>query len=300
MAMERRNGRVYYYTSRRIGQAVVRHYDGAGPAAELCARMADIERETRKLDRCEQADRWERLKRKSAKLRGWIESVNRVIGDALRAAGWHQHRWEWRRKRGADVTALATVGTSPPSWLGDELAKSAGWLDPATAEKAAKGDRSVGPAVAEYLKNPAAAALWGDMGRRVLQRWVSRYAGSCLTTERALLVFANELRGRLAGPNADALVFLVAERVVLGWVVLNYFENSYLRVMDTALGTQHKFHLARIDLAHRSMMAACRTLAKVRRANLPDVLALVNVTPPSVTATNIDPKPPRGEPTPVG
>ena len=34
------------------------------------------------------------------------------------------------------------------------------------------------PEVDAFLGNPAAVALWGDMGRRLLQRWIEIYAGT--------------------------------------------------------------------------------------------------------------------------
>ena len=40
---------------------------------------------------------------------------------------------------------------------------------------------------------------------------------------------------------------------------------------------QAKFHFQRIEMANRNLLAACRTLAKVKKAKLPDVLAVVSV-----------------------
>lgn len=78
----------------------------------------------------------------------------------------------------------------------------------------------------------------------------------------------------------EALARLVAERVVVGWVALNYFESQYARQIVTLTVPHQKFYLAQIDLAQRNLMSAARTLAKVKRAKLPEVLALVNVMPP--------------------
>jgi hypothetical protein len=39
----------------------------------------------------------------------------------------------------------------------------------------------------------------------------------------------------------------------------------------------HQHHQRTVDFAHRQLLAATKTLAKVRKAKLPDVLALVNV-----------------------
>ena len=44
---------------------------------------------------------------------------------------------------------------------------------------------------------------------------------------------------------------------------------------------ESEFHTKRIEMANRNLMIAARTLAKVKKSKLPDVLALVNVNPPT-------------------
>src|SRR5262249_1352382 len=63
---------------------------------------------------------------------------------------------------------------------------------------------------------PAAVALWGDIGRRLLQWWIKLFAGDCLRIQRAVWWFASDLRSRLAGPNPSALDLRLADRVVGG------------------------------------------------------------------------------------
>jgi hypothetical protein len=283
MAIEQRNGRTYYYTSERVAGRVVRCYRGSGPAAAAMAWLDGLYREDRESDARDRARRLARRRKWNAKVRGWLAAVAARVAEALRAAGWHQHKREWRRKRGATMGIPATTEQGRPRWLVLDLRTSAGPLDPATAEKSAKGDRSALPAVDEYLSNPAAAALWGDMGRRLLESWVKKFAGKDLLSERALLGFAADLRDRLAGPNPDALVQLVAERVVVAWVTAHVVENRYLRVLDRLIGlpTHHRAFLAQVEMVNRNLLSACRALAKVRRAGLPEVLALVNVNPPA-------------------
>src|SRR5262249_26227675 len=281
MGLERRNGRVCYYTCERVGRSVVKRYWGAGDLARTIAKLDALTRERRKLRSLQQKDRAARLIGRGAKLRGWLTRMNGVVAEAMTAAGWHLHnRGEGRRKRGATMTTVAA--TTQPRWHGPELAKAAGALDAATAEKARKGDRSVVAAVDTFLDRPAAVALWGDMGRRVLHRWVTRYAGSCLTTERALLQFAADLRDRLTGPDPDALGQLVAGRGGSAWGRAGYAGLPYQKVCEKRLRlpAQHKMFLAEVESANRHLLSACRTLAKVKKAMLPDVLALVNVAPP--------------------
>ena len=157
----------------------------------------------------------------------------------------------------------------------------AGSLNPATAKKAAKGDVSILAEVDAFLGNPAAVALWGDLGRRLLQRWIEVYGGDCLTTRRAVWRFASDLRAELAGQNPTPLDYLVAERVVIGWIFLHYCETIYARQVTKLTWKEMEFHTKRIEMANRNLMSAARTLAKVKKSKMPDVLALVNVNPPT-------------------
>ena len=185
---------------------------------------------------------------------------------------------------GATVTTdLATMrGTQT---LG-ELSKQAGTLPENVSQEAAKGNRSVLPAVHQYLDNPAAVALWGDPGSIILQRWVVLYGRGDLLVEQAMIRRTQAMREGLTGPNPTALDALLAERVVLAWVTLNVLElwqaTSFGLVFgknaaDAARPLGLEVLPKHIDHTHRQLMSACQTLAKVRRAKLPDLLAVVNV-----------------------
>lgn len=232
MALERRNGRTYCYVPERSGRAARRRYLGAGLAAVSAAHLIQAERERQEGEKLDRDGRAEARGRGLVRLRGWLAGVEAAVAAAQAAAGWHRHYGEWRRKREGTMTAMAPASLP---WHGPDLARAAGALGPEAAKQAAEGDRAATAAVDAFLDKPAAVALWGDLGRRLLQRWVAKYAGKCLTTERAVLRFAADLRDRLAGPNPDALARLVAERVVICWVTRNYFEHHYVAVAGKKL-----------------------------------------------------------------
>ena len=278
MGLEHRGGGVYYYRSRRVGRRVVKEYVTSGPAAVLIAQLEGLDTQRREFARWKKRDRAARRQRTAARVIALLTRATRLVGEALRASGWHPHRREWRKKRGFVVTTDLAILTQ--TWVTEQLAPHAGRLDPDTIAKAAKGDRSVLPAVEQYLGNPAATALWGDTGRHLLRKWVKLYAGTDVLTEQAVIRFASDLRSRLAGPTPTALEQLLAERVVLAWVAVGYFERWYANRLDKELMyREHEHHQKTVGFAHRQLLAAARALAKVRRAKLPDVLAVVNVTP---------------------
>ena len=99
MGLEKRNGRVYYYKSRRDGEKVRKIYVGAGDFAHLAAQLDEAER----LKREEETTCWrkekERLEASAAfvkELEGAAEILTRA---ELLMAGFHKHKGEWRRLR---------------------------------------------------------------------------------------------------------------------------------------------------------------------------------------------------------
>jgi len=98
--LEKRNGHVYYYKSRRDGEKVRKVYVGAGDFAHLAAKLDETER----LRREEEAAYWdaerERLERSAAFLQELTEAAKVLTRAYLLASGFHQHKGQWRRKRG--------------------------------------------------------------------------------------------------------------------------------------------------------------------------------------------------------
>ena|SRR5215207_7908667 len=99
MGLEKRNGRVYYYKSRRDGEKVRKVYVGAGDFAHVAAKRDEAERLRRK----EEAAYWEaereRLERSAAFLQEFEEAAEVLTRAHLLASGFHQHKGQWRRRR---------------------------------------------------------------------------------------------------------------------------------------------------------------------------------------------------------
>lgn len=276
MAIEFRNGRAYVYTSQRYGTTVRKVYRGAGKLFVAHFNLVQAERNIEHSSKTFERIDTERKQKTNARLREWIGRVNAVVAEAMNAAGWHQHKREWRRKRGATMGTLVANNGIRGTWVGTDLRTAAGELPPDLEAKAAKGDKSVLPAIDEFLQNPAAVQLWGDVGRQVLVKLAHKYADG-LAHQQAFVRFASDLRARLAGENPSALETLLAERVVLSWAFLNWADAVYLASCDKLTLKQSEFQVKRIEMANRNLMTAAKTLAKVQRRNVPDVLALVNV-----------------------
>jgi len=91
-------GQRYYTRSRRIGGRVVREYVGGGVLGELAA-AEDAERRAR-LGR-DRAER-ERMEEDDALVEGFCDTTDAIVRAACLAAGYVDHRGEWRSPRARD------------------------------------------------------------------------------------------------------------------------------------------------------------------------------------------------------
>jgi hypothetical protein len=102
MGWERRErGSSYYTRSKWKGGRVVRQYIGTGPLAEIVARDDELKR----LRKQEAAAYWkeerERLEQSAGFLRELEEAAEVLTRAELLASGCHEHKGQWRRRRGA-------------------------------------------------------------------------------------------------------------------------------------------------------------------------------------------------------
>jgi hypothetical protein len=89
----------YYTRSRKVRGRVIREYVGGGFIGELAAVADDRAR----AERAAKASEWREEKARLATLDAQLDALEtqtRFIADAaLQAAGFHQHKRQWRRKR---------------------------------------------------------------------------------------------------------------------------------------------------------------------------------------------------------
>ncbi len=88
----------------------------------------------------------------------------------------------------------------------------------------------------------------------------------------------------LLGPNPSPLESLLAEQISLNWLVLRAAETA-LEVLTKFSCEEGAWHQARVASAHSRFMASIRTLAQIRKLQLPTLLQVniaekqVNVAP---------------------
>ena len=90
----------YYYRSRRRGDTVITEYIGAGEIASLIARLDELERQKRQLER----EAFQLMADEQDELDRQLDDVGADLGAVVDAvylvAGFRQHKRQWRKARG--------------------------------------------------------------------------------------------------------------------------------------------------------------------------------------------------------
>lgn len=100
MPWETRGGRRYYYRKERRGGRVFSVYEGGGLGGVLAEERDAAERETRAKSRAELRRELRRQDAIDAKVEASWEAAERAARALLEAAGYHQHKRQWRLRRG--------------------------------------------------------------------------------------------------------------------------------------------------------------------------------------------------------
>jgi hypothetical protein len=98
----RRSGKRYYYEKVREGNKVVSRYLGAGRLAPIVAEINQLGQQRRQIERLKA----QQARSEFAELAATPEAVTLLLEQAksaaaaaLVAAGYHQHKRQWRKKR---------------------------------------------------------------------------------------------------------------------------------------------------------------------------------------------------------
>lgn len=100
MGWEERNGNWYYYRKHRHGDRVVSEYIGCGEYAMLIARLDYLERKMGEDERRVRRIQHDRIVRELKTFRKIQRDVQLLRDAVLIASGYHQHKGQWRKRRG--------------------------------------------------------------------------------------------------------------------------------------------------------------------------------------------------------
>ena len=91
----------YYYRSVRKGERVRKEYVGGGALGEVAAELDEVKRRQREEEAAYWREERERLERSAAFLQELEEVAEILVRAHLLASGFHQHKGQWRKQRGA-------------------------------------------------------------------------------------------------------------------------------------------------------------------------------------------------------
>lgn len=148
-------------------------------------------------------------------------------------------------------------------------------LDKEVLDSAAKGDKSVLPAVKKICDTlPEFAVLLGDLAVEAQTLMMELTTGGHLLLREAQERELASLKKKLRGPSTSALEDLLIDRIVLCWQHVHLAERKYaLAGLDNSGGLDHWQN--HINRAQTRYLQAIKALAQVRKLKVP--LMQVNI-----------------------
>lgn len=140
-----------------------------------------------------------------------------------------------------------------------------------------------GKAVREQVRQvfdeyPQLSELWGNLARTARGIVINLVANKDVLRQESLKAYLSHMQQRLAQPGDGVLERLLAERVVLAWLVLHEAEtrrairwHGSIALSDAGFWDRH------VSKLQSDFLRACRTLAVVRGLQRPGPLAQINI-----------------------
>jgi hypothetical protein len=114
------------------------------------------------------------------------------------------------------------------------------------------------------------AMTYCDMYSLARKALVNFAVGDSELTRELMSRRIDDLRDELAGPNATPLERILCERVALCWFDTHEMDRRYIDTSGKRFNDA-RYYQDRRDRANRRFLAACRTLASVRKLALPAI-----------------------------
>ena len=99
MALEKRNGRLYYYRHVRDGDRVRKVYVGSGELARIAYEQDLVKRTIEKHRHQEEQEEWEELEGLTSSVEELCEVTEILTRAYLIASGYRRYHGHWRLKR---------------------------------------------------------------------------------------------------------------------------------------------------------------------------------------------------------
>ncbi len=268
VAWEQRGTRSYFYSARRIGGRVVKLYAGPGQRGEVAEAFDAFQRQERE----RQAQERQRFLAGQLAQNRELDRLHRLTdlwtAAVLLACGFHRARRQWRRRRKVMIMTRKKPKAANPAalslWSEEEFQ--------ALVQRADAGDAKALATLRGACDDPMVIAkLGGDLARLTK---ISLVEEGSLTPSAKEGVYAKlrRLTAELSGPSPSPVECLVIDRLLVSWLRVYLLEvrEAQYPAKDLARG---KYVQQCLTLADRRLHTAIRSLALVRKASAPIVLA---------------------------
>jgi hypothetical protein len=315
----RGGGRRYLYEARRVNGRVVKRCIGREGAIWTDIAWIKIARfrYARNLAQGDERERRELARKIARAVTLQYQAVGFLVSVAMAAAGHHQHKrgGPWRKRRRCREGPEETEGNGMGGMMGqnmlDRLRASLSEKSRALIEQARKpnlsdkdlealadkmdGDAQAYVQVAAQQTAPDPAALGlaralirtaplGNIARPNLPLLGREAIIESMMPEAPLVqeVFRRQAAAKyeeIAGPNPSSLEALLCERVITTWLLVTWAE------ILMGQNNTSRYWVQRYEASMRQHLAAVRSLAQVRRLQMP--LPPINIALPGATQTNV-------------
>lgn len=279
-----RDNRGYYYRSQRVGNTVTRQYLGKDALRSSTAKAETRDHKKREQLRQRNQKALACLDEDEAQTKLLHQFVSLVMRNRLETAGYRQHaRGQWRKRRKTQVEHEEIVMTKnickASNGLDNQsssLAKEAS--EPSTdresllnqLDKMAK-DPDQTREFLSLLKGGAGELsllnAFADVGRSSRNKIIERMDKQPLFRQSCVRKI-ELMREELSGPAPSSLESLLIERILNNWLQVHHLE-MLVNVQESVQWI--KVYEERFDKAHKRYVASIKTLAQVRKLQLPNV-----------------------------
>ncbi len=135
----------------------------------------------------------------------------------------------------------------------------------ALIDRAQEGDKEALPVLRKVLDEEPRIARFVNLARDVERSIVKKISGDDVFTQEALPRNLKAMRKDVAGESPSPLERLLAERITVCWLELQYFEAIYAQNIGKLTMAQGDHHQRRIDKAHRRYLSSIKALAQIRK-----------------------------------
>jgi hypothetical protein len=135
----------------------------------------------------------------------------------------------------------------------------------ALIDRAQDGDEKALPVLRRVLDEEPIVARIVDLARNVERSIIEKMSGDDVFTQEAIPRNLKAMRKEIAGENPSPLERLLAERITVCWLELQYFQAIYAQNLKNMTIPQSDYHQRRIDKAHRRYLSSIKALAQIRK-----------------------------------